>query len=85
MTLVDHSQYVYDLHFQTVSTSSLMVIFRDCKSSLEWIPAQSPLETLGGVLLGDTPKIKSVRGISCDKKTLMKVLMSFYEDREEDV
>jgi hypothetical protein len=26
MTLVDHSQYVYDLHFQTVSTSSLMVI-----------------------------------------------------------
>jgi hypothetical protein len=37
-----------------------------------------------GVLLGDTPKIKSIRGISCDKKTLMKVLMSFYEDREEE-
>jgi hypothetical protein len=38
-----------------------------------------------GVLLGDPLKIKSVRGIFYDRKTLMKVLMSFYKDREEDV
>jgi hypothetical protein len=36
------------------------------------------------VLLGDPPKIKSVRDILYDRKTLMKVLMSFYEDREEE-
>jgi hypothetical protein len=36
-----------------------------------------------GVLLGDPPKIKSVRSILYDRKTLMKVLMSFYKDREE--
>jgi hypothetical protein len=37
-----------------------------------------------GVLLGDPLNIKSVQGISCDKKTLIKVLMSVYEDREEE-
>jgi hypothetical protein len=37
------------------------------------------------VLLGDPPKIKSARSILCDQKTLIKVLISFYEDREEDV
>jgi len=36
------------------------------------------------VLLGDLPKIKSVQGILYDRKTLMKVLMSFYKDREEE-
>jgi hypothetical protein len=34
--------------------------------------------------LGDPPKIKSVRGILYDRKTLIKVLMSFYKDREEE-
>jgi len=37
-----------------------------------------------GVLLGDPSKIKSVWGILYDKKTLVKVLMSFYEDRKEE-
>jgi hypothetical protein len=36
------------------------------------------------VLLGDPSKIKSVWGILYDKKTLVKVLMSFYEDRKEE-
>jgi len=34
--------------------------------------------------MGDPPKIKSVRSIFMWQKTLMKVLMSFYEDREEE-
>ena len=63
-----------------------MDTFRGCKSSFERIPAQSPLETPKGVLLGDPPKIKSVRGIWYDRKKLMKVLMSFYKDKgEKDV
>jgi len=37
-----------------------------------------------GVLLGDPSKIKSIWGILYDKKTLVKVLMSFYEDRKEE-
>ena len=36
------------------------------------------------MLMGDPPKIKSVRSIFMWQKTLMKVLMSFYEDREEE-
>jgi hypothetical protein len=36
------------------------------------------------VLLGDPLKIKLVQGILYDRKTLMKVLMSFYKDREEE-
>jgi hypothetical protein len=36
------------------------------------------------VLLGDPLKIKLVRGILYDRKTLMKVLMSIYKDREEE-
>jgi len=36
------------------------------------------------VLLGDPLKIKSVQGILYDRKTLMKVLMSFYKDKEEE-
>ena len=36
-------------------------------------------------MLGDPLKIKSVQGILYDRKTLMKVLMIFYKDGEEDV
>jgi hypothetical protein len=54
-----------------------MDTFRGCKSSLEWIPAQSLLETSKGVLLGDPSMIKSVRDILYDRKILIKVLMSF--------
>jgi len=66
-----HSVF-YDLYFQTVLASYLMDIFRGCKSSLEWIPAQSPLETPVGVLLGELLKIKSVRGILYDRKNIIE-------------
>ena len=36
------------------------------------------------MLLGDPPKIKSVRGILYDKNILMEILIGFYEDIENE-
>ena len=63
-------------------TSSLIVFFRSCKSFLEWIPAQCPLETPESIDGGPSKNQVSTRYFYVVKKILIKVLMSFYEDRE---
>jgi hypothetical protein len=40
---------LYDIHLENTMTSSLMNFIREYKSSLQFIPAQSPLETSRGV------------------------------------
>jgi hypothetical protein len=66
-------------HWKPILTTAMLFSLpkqKTCKFSLEWILAQSPLETSKRVLLGDPLMIKSVRGILYDTKALMKVLMS---------